>query len=151
MKPHTSNAWSRRTLIAGVTAMAESGDITAGNCTYRQAVDNAHPSSNPRGYASVHGWWKKRAGTCPSTADVDVYLQAAFCDTEGNCGWRTIASGNKDVKPGGGANNRANARNRCADDRTVGYRDTSTLILNGVSDPDGYTYSPGRDIACYPA
>src|SRR5262245_3684345 len=30
------------------TTMADSGVIAAGSCKYKQAVDNAHPSANPR-------------------------------------------------------------------------------------------------------
>lgn len=129
--------------------MATSDVITAGKCKYKQAVDNPHPSTKPSGYASVHGWWLKDSGTCPSTANVDVYLEAVFCDPFG-CYWRTIASGSKDVAPGGGSGDRANARNLCADNRTVGYRGFVDVDLNGVSDPSGYTYSPGVDLACYP-
>jgi hypothetical protein len=82
---------------------AESGDITAGSCTYRQAIDNPHISG---GDTSIHGWWRNIAGTCPALANVDVYLQAFWCDPFG-CLWVTVAFGTGDFLAGGGAGRRA--------------------------------------------
>ena len=134
---------------AGVTAMATSGVITAGSCKYQQAIDDPHPSSNPPGYASLHGYWLKYSGTCPTYANVDASLQALFCDPLG-CYWRTQDGNSGDVKQGGGSGNRVNARHLCADNRLVGYRGVVDVDLKGVSDPSGVTYS-FRDVACYPA
>ena len=131
------------------TTMAESGDITAGSCTYRQAIDNPHISSTAPRAASVHGWWRRISGTCPSKANVDTYLQGYWCDQWG-CRWITVASGSADVYAGGGSGNRVTARKTCSSTRTVGWRGFVDVDLIGVSDPPGYTYSPPVNLACSP-
>src|SRR5438105_3991236 len=124
-----------------ITPQAESGNITAGSCTYRQALDDPHISSSAPPTASVHGWWKKISGTCPSQANVDVYLQGYWCDIYG-CRWITVASDSKDVYAGGGSGKWANARRTCsATNKLVGWRGYVDVDLIGVSDPAGYTYS----------
>lgn len=131
------------------TTLAESGDITAGSCTYRQAIDDPHISSTAPLAASVHGWWRKISGTCPSKANVDVYLQGWWCDFYG-CRWITVASDSQDVYAGGGSGNRATARKTCSNSNTVGWRGYVDVDLIGVSDPSGYTYSTIRDLPCSP-
>jgi hypothetical protein len=130
--------------------LAESSTITAGDCKYRQAVDNPHISTSPPRAASAHGYWKKVGGTCPSRANVDVYLQAVWCDSSG-CRWRTVASDSKDVYAGGGAGRRATARETCGGTSKVGWRAFVDVDLIGQGDPSGYTYTPGRDLYCYPS
>jgi hypothetical protein len=130
-----------------ITPLAESGNITAGSCTYKQAVDNAHLSG---GETSVHGYWLKVSGTCPSTANVDAYLQAYWCDVYG-CRWITVASASGDYYAGGGSGRRATARRTCAGTSTTGWRGFVDVDLNGVSDPSGYTYSPPQNLACRPS
>ena len=129
--------------------MAESGNITAGSCTYRQAIDDPHISSTAPLAASVHGWWLRVSGTCPSQANVDVYLQGYWCDIYG-CRWITVASGSSNVYAGGGAGRRATARKTCSSSKTVGWRGFVDVDLIGVSDPAGYTYSAIRNLACSP-
>jgi hypothetical protein len=103
-----------------ITPLAESGNITAGSCTYRQAIDNPHISRTAPLAASVHGYWKQIAGTCPSTANVDTYLQAYWCDPFG-CRWTGVASDSGNVRPGGGGGRRVTARRTCSSSsRTVG-------------------------------
>jgi hypothetical protein len=130
----------------GVSIMAESGTITAGSCQYRQAVDDPHVTNNEAG---VHGFWKKMGGTCPSKANVDVYLQAWGCGTTG-CMWVTQASGSGDYYAGGGSGKRATAKEPCSSTRTVGWRGFVDVDLIGVSDPAGYTYGTAKDLACAP-
>lgn len=133
-----------------ISPMAESGNITAGSCTYRQAVDDPHISSTAPLAASVHGWWLKVSGTCPSKANVDAHLQAFWCDAAG-CRWVTVASGSADVHAGGGAGNRATARRTCSSSaKTVGWRGLVDVDLIGVGDPPGYTYSTIRNLNCSP-
>jgi hypothetical protein len=132
-----------------ITTMAESGNITAGSCTYRQAIDNPHISSTAPRAASVHGWWRKIGGTCPSKANVDVYLQGYWCDRWG-CRWITVAFDSKDVYAGGGSGNRATARKTCSSTKTVGWRGFVDVDLIGVIDPPGYTYSSPVNLACQP-
>lgn len=135
---------------AHFTRLAESGNITAGSCTYRQAIDNPHISSTAPRATSVHGYWKRISGTCPSTANVDTYLQAYWCDQYG-CRWIVVASNSGDVLAGGGAGRRVTARRTCSSSsRTVGWRGFVDVDLNGVSDPPGYTYSPPVNLACVP-
>lgn len=129
-----------------VTPMAESGNITAGSCTYRQAIDDPHLSS---GDTSVHGWWLNISGTCPSKANIDVYLQGYWCDSWG-CRWITVASGSGDYYAGGGSGQRATARKTCSNTSTVGWRGFVDVDLIGVNDPAGYTYSTIRNLACSP-
>lgn len=133
-----------------ITPLAESGNITAGSCTYRQAIDNPHISSTAPRATSVHGYWQRISGTCPSTANVDTYLQAYWCDRFG-CRWIVVASRSGDVRPGGGSGRRVTARRTCSSSsRTVGWRGFVDVDLNGVSDPPGYTYSPPVNLACVP-
>lgn len=132
-----------------VTPMATSSVITAGSCKYQQAVDNVHFSST--GWAaSSHGWWLKYSGTCPSKANVDVYLQAVYCDGF-SCYWKTVDTDSLDVYAGGGSGKRATARENCSASTTVGWRSYVDVDLIGVGDPSGYTYSTPRDMACYPS
>lgn len=130
-----------------ITPLAQSGNITAGGCTYQQAIDDPHLSS---GDTSVHGWWVKVSGTCPSKATVTVYLQAYFCGG-GSCGWETLNHGQGDYYAGGGSGNRATARWTCSDTSpVVGWRGYVDVDLDGVSDPSGYTYSTIQNLPCYP-
>jgi hypothetical protein len=133
-----------------VAPMAESGPITAGSCTYKQAIDDPHISSTAPRAASVHGWWLKVSGTCPSKANVDTYLQGYWCDIYG-CRWITVASGSADVYAGGGSGNRVTARRTCSSSsKQVGWRGFVDVDLIGVSDPAGYTYSTIRNLYCVP-
>jgi hypothetical protein len=135
--------------LTDVSTTAVSGVITAGSCKYQQVSDDVHFSST--GWAaSGHGWWAKSSGTCPSRANVDIELQAVWCDRLG-CYWKTVASGSKDVYSGGGSANRAAAREDCAGSSIVGWRSRVDVDLIGVSDPSGWTYSAGEDMACYPS
>ncbi|OZV71920.1 hypothetical protein CA850_32800 [Micromonospora echinospora] len=126
--------------------MGESGNIVAGSCTYRQANDDPHLSS---GDASVHGFWLYIAGTCPSKANVDVYLQAFWCDPFG-CGWVTVDSGSGDYAPGSGSGTRANARINCSSSTEVGWRGVTDVDLPGIADPPGMYYGTPKDLPCSP-
>lgn len=130
-----------------VTPLVESGVITAGACKYRQAIDDPHISS---GDASIHGYWKKYSGTCPSKANVDTYLQAYWCDYLG-CRFVTVASNSGDVYQGGGSGKWVTARRHCSSTaRLVGWRGFVDVDLIGVSDPSGYTYSNIKNLYCTP-
>ena len=134
----------------GVTPLAESGNIVAGSCTYRQAIDNPHISSTAPAAASVHGWWLAVAGTCPSMANVDVALQGYWCDSFG-CQWITVATDTSDVFAGGGSGNRTTARRPCSSTaRLVGWRGLVDVDLIGVVDPSGITPSTIVNLMCVP-
>lgn len=144
--PSASGHWAPAP--SGVTPMAQSGPITAGNCTYEQAVDDPHQSG---GDVSVHGWWLKDSGTCPSTAKVTVWLQAYYCDPLYGCSWVTVGGpSDGDYPPGGGSGKRATARRACSASDPVGWRGQVDVDLDGVSDPSGYTYST-KNLPCSPA
>jgi hypothetical protein len=134
----------------GVTSMATSGDITAGDCTYQQGIDNAHISSTSPRAASVHGYWLSISGTCPSKANVDTYLQAYYCDSWG-CRWITVATSTGDVFAGGGAGRRVTARSTCKSTKTVGWRGVVDVDLIGVNDPSGMTASTIVNLSCEPS
>ncbi|MEV4210214.1 hypothetical protein [Micromonospora sp. NPDC049662] len=126
-------------------ALDESGNIVAGSCTYRQANDDPHGS----GEKSVHGYWLYVAGTCPSMANVDIELQAYWCDSLG-CRWLTVASGSGDYLAGGGSGRRSNARINCSNSTTVGWRGATDVDLIGVADPSGWYYGGAVNRACSP-
>ena len=128
--------------------MATSGWITAGSCTYRQAVDNPHLSS---GTTSVHGWWETSTSSgCPAYFNVDTLLQAFYCNMWG-CSYVTIASDSRDVLAGGGSGRRGNARNSCLNSSLISYRGAVDVDLINQNDPSGLTYSPEVGVNCYPA
>jgi hypothetical protein len=130
-----------------VSPMTESGVITVGSCKYRQAIDDPHASG---GDTSIHGGWLRYSGTCPSKANVDISLQAYWCDPFG-CGWITVASGSGDYYAGGGRGRRATARRGCSSTASsVGWRGFVDVDLNGVVDPSGYTYSVIKNLYCSP-
>lgn len=132
------------------TRLAVSGPITAGSCTYRQAIDNPHISSTAPRATSVHGSWGISPGRCPSTANVDTRLQAYWCDRFG-CRWIVVASRSGDIRPGGGSGRRVTARRTCSSSsKTVGWRGFVDVDLNGVRDPPGFTYSPPVNLRCVP-
>jgi hypothetical protein len=89
-------------------------------------------------------------GTCPSLANVDVYLQAYWCDGWG-CRWVTVASASRDVRAGGGAGNRVTARRTCKSTKSVGWRGAVDVDLIGIDDPPGYTYSVIKNLGCEPS
>lgn len=129
-----------------VSPMLDSGTITAGGCQYKQTVDDPHLTENEAG---VHGAWKKVGGTCPSKANVDVYLQAFGCGSTG-CTWVTLDHGTGNFYAGGGRGKRATAKLACSSTRTVGWRGFVDVDLIGKVDPPGYTYGTPLDLACSP-
>lgn len=123
--------------------MLTSAPITAGSCKYNQSVDNVDVSVQ----ASVHGWWGKVGGTCPTKAKVTVYSQAYYCGLA--CGWVTVSVNSRTVKEG--TSKRANARVVCAGKKLVGWQGFVDVDLVGVNDPKGYTYGTKTNIFCEPA
>lgn len=133
-----------------VTPMAESNLIEVGTCVYRQAIDDPHISTSTGPLAaSVHGYWRKIAGTCPM-ANVDTTLEAWWCDWYG-CRWIAVASASGDIYAGGGGGRRVTARRTCSSSsQTIGWRGFVDVDLIGRDDPAGYTYSPPVNLACVP-
>ncbi len=133
-----------------ITPLASSGPIDAFGCVYTQEVDNAHISSDPPTAASSHGWWTYVSGSCPSTANVDTYLQALWW-TGYTYEWRTVAFNSGDVYAGGGSGNRITARYNCANLNLVSWRSLVDVDLNGQWDPPGLTESPYQNLNCSPS
>lgn len=134
-----------------ITPMAESEIIDAFGCRYRQAVDNAHISSTPPTAASSHGWWIYVSGGCPSTANVDTFLQALWWNGT-SYEWRTVTGGGSgDVFAGGGSGNRITARHPCFAFYPVSWRSFVDVDLTNHADPPGYTFSPLQNLNCAPA
>lgn len=149
--PQTSGHYGSLSELSdsGVTPMASSGVITAGSCKYQQRTDDPH-DPYPYTYVSVHGWWTKYSGTCPSKANVDPALQAVYCDSFG-CYWKTVATGSVDYYQGGGSGQRSTGKEFCSRHQTVGWRGRVDVDLIGWSDPSGCTYTSGHDFPCYPS
>jgi hypothetical protein len=135
-----------------ISAQGLSGPITAGKCEYRQATDGVHDKTGrDKNQVSVHGWWEKYSGTCPSKATVTTYLEAYWCSTVSGCEWITLDSNGKDVYEGGGGSNWSNARTTCVNfDVKVSFRGYVDVDLDGVEDPPGYTYSAKENFYCDP-
>jgi hypothetical protein len=131
-----------------VRIMVDSSIITAGSCQYRQTIDDPHVTNNQAG---VHGAWKRVAGTCPSKANVDAYLEAYGCSTLAGCMWVIVGSGSGDYYAGGGSGKRATAKADCNGTGTVGFRGFVDVDLIGVNDPSGYTYGNYANLACTPS
>lgn len=130
---------------------ASSGIISAGDCRYRQHVDNVHTSANGVD-ASVHGWWTDENNDCPTLANVDVLLQGYWCDDFFGCQWRTVDSASEDVKARnfrGGT--KVNARQRCATSQRISWRGEVDVDLIGQNDPSGYTRSTIVNLNCAPS
>lgn len=137
-----------------ITPFAQSGDITAGACKYRQVIDNAHVSSTPPRATSVHGSWNKISGRCPARANVDTGLQAYYCiRVQGSysCRWIEVDFNSANVRPGGGAGKRVTARETCSNSNRIGWRGRVDVDLIGVRDPAGFTYSPPQNLKCAPS
>lgn len=133
----------------GAQPQAVSDVITAGDCDYRQVNDKPHLSRN-RTDASIHGWWIDENGKCPDKANVDITLQAYWCDNVFGCQWRTVDTGSSDVRARNAGGKRANARQTCATFETISWRGDVDVDLIGVNDPSGYTRSDISDINCAP-
>lgn len=136
--------------IGAMTTQATSPVISAGSCKYTQDADDAHVSTQTGTDASTHGHWDKHSGTCPTYAQVEIFLQAAYCDNSG-CRWVTLTSNSQKRKAKNLGGRRVNARWACLGTRTVGYRSYVDVDLHGVIDPSGKTYSTPKDLRCNPA
>jgi hypothetical protein len=122
-------------------------DVWAGKCEYTGRADYPHVTNRE---ASVHGYWVRLSGSCPSTARVTVDLQAYGCSSVG-CIWITQNSDEGTFAPGSGTGSWATPHKACASAATVGWRGRVDVDLSGKVDPFGYQYSAERDLMCTPA
>lgn len=122
-------------------------NITAGKCKYDGKADHPHKSNNE---ASVHGYWVRLGGACPSTAKVTVDLSAYACASGSGCVWVTQNTKSGTFTPGSGTGHWATPHKGCSGASTVGWRGRVDVDLTNVSDPSGYQYSTAVDLACHP-
>lgn len=117
-------------------------------CGWDGVADWPHVTS---GQASVHGYWVYNSGSCPSTADVTVNLQALGCSTFG-CTWITQATDTATaVTPGSGTGHWATPHKTCANSNPVGWRGEVFVGLTDFWHPYGASYGTARDLNCSPA
>lgn len=129
-------------------AMTLAPATVASTCNYSGKADYPHVSS---GEASVHGYWIKNSGRCPSTATVTVDLQARACSDVFGCVWITQSTASGTFTPGPGTGKWATPHKKCANSSTGGWRGRVDVDLTDWSDPSGYDYSVAVDLACSPA
>lgn len=125
----------------------EPSSLEGSGCYYDQVVDYAHKSG---GDVSTHGWWNDNGGSCPLYANVDVWLQAYYCDSWG-CGFVTVAYDSKDKRARNIWNEKLNVRKACNATHNVSWRSQVDVDLIGQSDPGGRTTSPSQVIFCSPS
>lgn len=118
-----------------------------GGCDYEGRADYPHVTNFE---ASVHGYWIKTGGTCPSTATVTVDLQALLCSSFG-CTWVTQETDAGTFKPGSGTGRWATPHKDCASSSLVGWRGQVDVNLTDWADPYGYDYGAAKDLNCSPA
>ena len=101
--------------VAPAPPTGSTGTAPEAACTPYVDGDDTHVTS---GDVSGHGWWYQ--GTCPNVkTTVKIGLQEYFS----NGVWYNKGSvGSKNVYPGGGSANRANARDTCVGTSLAGWR-----------------------------
>ncbi|MFM9442094.1 hypothetical protein [Streptomyces acidiscabies] len=105
--------------------------------------DDVHFSSTPPPTVSAHGWWiDENSGD--AKAKVTVKLQVK----ERNGSWRTVTTGTKTVKQGGGSARRANARKTCVGTASTTWRSEVDVDIIGVADSPDKLVTPVRTYAC---
>lgn len=121
--------------------------VPGGSCRFETKGDRPHMSAQDT-EVSAHGWWRERSpGLCPEYADVEVWLQAHWCDL--GCRWRTIAHNQTRIRAGGGRGRRTIARHACASDEITGFRNVVDVDLVGAVDPPNRVYIT-FNLACRP-
>jgi len=119
----------------------------AGSCEYDTRGDYPHRSG---GDVSAHGWWETTTySSCPTHADVEVWIQGVWCDRWG-CRWLTAAHDEKRIRPRNIYNERTTARRACVSNDVVGFRTVVDVDLVGVIDPPDRYVGPPRDVPCRP-
>jgi len=117
-------------------------------CDWHGQADYPHVTN---GEASVHGYWVRDGGDCPSTGTVTVELQALGCTSLG-CTWITQETDTvSGVTPGSGTGHWATPHAHCATVNPVGWRGRVDTALTDFYDPFGWDDGPERDLNCTPA
>ena len=117
-------------------------------CDWHGQADYPHVTA---GEASVHGYWVKDGGDCPSTGTVTVELQALGCSSLG-CTWITQQTDTvTGVTQGSGTGHWATPHTACANFNSVGWRGRVDTALTDFFDPFGWDDGPQQDLNCSPA
>jgi hypothetical protein len=102
-----------------------------------------HYSSTPPPTISAHGWWiDKNSGGSKAKVTVEMQIQEKDGD------WRTMATGSKTVKQGGGSSRRANARKTCVGTKKTKWRSRVDVDIIGVADSPNKLETPSKIFNC---
>lgn len=103
---------------------------------FQTGGDAVHYSSTPPPTISAHGWWLDRdSGSTKARVTVELQIRSGGS-------WRTVATGSKTVKQGGGSARRANARRTCAGTRATRWRSRVDVDVVGVADSSSRLETP---------
>ncbi len=120
----------------------------ATSCPYDSHGDNPHRSG---GDVSAHGWWETtNYSLCPTHADVEVWVQAKWCDPWG-CSYVTVAHNEMRIRPKNIYGDRTTARRACISSQTVAFMNIVDVDLVGVIDPPDQDVKGPIDVGCYPS
>ncbi|MFE3073584.1 hypothetical protein [Streptomyces sp. NPDC059247] len=109
---------------------------------FQTGGDAVHYSSTPPPTISAHGWWLDRdSGGAKAKVTVELQIQSGGS-------WRTVATGSKTVKQGGGSARRANARKTCVGTRSTTWRSRVDVDIIGVADSPNKLETPGKTFNC---
>lgn len=133
--PFSSPAW------AGEPGPGVVRQETPGNPVFQTGGDYVHFSSTPPPTVSAHGWWLSSDG---GKAKVTVELQIK----KSGGGWRTVTTGSKTVKQGGGSSRRTNARLICVTTERTTWRSRVDVDIIGEADTPDKLETPGRVYPC---
>lgn len=105
--------------------------------------DKVHFSSTPPPTISAHGWWLD-----PSAGDLRAKVTVELQVKQRNGDWRTVATGSKTVRQGGGSARRANVRKSCVGTATTTWRSRVDVDIIGVADSPGKLLTAAYDYGC---
>ena len=78
-------------------------------------------------------------------------MQGIWCNFRaGACWWKKVDKQKKEVRPGGGAGKRSNARTSCLNSNEVSFRSVIDVNLVDMSDPPGKLRTRRVEFNCYP-
>ncbi|MEU8887065.1 hypothetical protein [Streptomyces sp. NPDC048442] len=105
--------------------------------------DAVHYSSTPPATISAHGWWiDKNSGGAKAKVTVELQIQKS------DGGWRTVATGSKNIKQGGGSARRANARKTCVGAKKTKWRSRVDVDIIGSFDSPDKLITPAKTFNC---
>ncbi|MFI5755450.1 hypothetical protein [Streptomyces sp. NPDC051569] len=109
---------------------------------FQTGGDAVHYSSTPPPTISAHGWWLDRdSGGAKAKVTVELQMQSGGSR-------RTVATGSKTVKQGGGSARRANARKTCVGTKAAKWRSRVDVDIIGAADSPNKLETPGKTFNC---